>query len=83
MSFQRLLLWIFQSGAWYTDNETECTAGVTDDCIRSYKKDLLDVTEQHARLFMKGVLVLSVVMCIMCYKWREIANAFIYLECAA
>ena len=50
-------------------------------CVFNYNIELMDPIAEVFRWILFSLIVLSLVLCLLTYKWRWISNKFLYLEC--
>ena len=50
------------------------------DCVYEYNMHLQPY-EDAFRWVIFSLIILSLILCILCYKWRRLSNLIIYLEC--
>lgn len=79
LTFVRVVLIFSKQGSWYAE-EPECTDGLLLKCIGPYNESILQYTLDVARVMVKANVLVTMIVCILCYKWRSLGNAFIYLE---
>ena len=74
-------VWQFfrKSGAWYSEQE-DCSSENFILCIGPYDKDIIDPMLQFWKTASNAVLFTSVILCILAYWWRGLANLFLILE---
>ena len=75
----RLYGMLTMSISWFQD-EKVCDGIEFSKCYRPYNRDLLDATAEPARIIVQVLTVLMVIICILCFKYRSLAGAFIYIE---
>ena len=57
-----------------------CDSGQFTKCYRPYNENVLDATADFARIIVQVLTVTNVILCLFCYRWRSMAQAFIYIE---
>ena len=69
------------SGAkgWFGD-QVMCSEEVKTDCIKHYNKAFLDPIRPYTSNVMFVITFISIVLCILCYRWRSIADYFFTIE---
>ena len=45
-----------------------------------YDENIIEPVEPYFRKALSGIIFLSALLCVLCYKWRGIANVFMMLE---
>ena len=83
-SLARLAMLVTSTGAWF-GKQSICLPEepYREDCIYNYNVEQLGGPVQDmARWVLASLVILSLLLCILCYKWRVIANSFLYFECA-
>ena len=70
---------IFSSGGWFGE-QRRCDSKIIDNCLGDYNESLLDPTANAFNRILKLLVILSLVLSILCYKWKGIALYFYYLE---
>ena len=53
-----------------------------ENCIGAYNTTIMDPMEPSMRIILFILIIAGLFLDILCLKYRSIANAFIYLECA-
>ena len=83
----RTLQVFFSSGAWFQDKKL-CSDNIAldgeeheKDCVGNYNSDLMDPPEYNLRMLLKTLVFVGIIIDLLSFKWRRLANAFIYLEC--
>lgn len=80
VSCYRLLGQYFaKEGVWFEEIE-KCSPAIYDKCLGSYREDLLDPLEDLSRKLALGVLIISVVLSVLAFKWRYLADYFLTME---
>ena len=64
---------------WVQEQE-RCADGKIDECFGDYNEQLFEVTGAPARWFIKSLVFLTAILCILAFRWRHLANLFIYLD---
>ena len=59
-----------------------CSATVNKDCIERYNEELVDKLESYFQNILTAMLFLNLVICMLTYKWRQIANYIWLFELA-
>ena len=70
-------------GGWYMKQhqcEDRSLLCEQDDCLGPYAKELLDPGEDFFRILLIVLTILSIILCVLCYRWRFLANSFVYIE---
>ena len=63
-------------------SENDLEASIDDKCITEYNTGIIEALEPIMIIIIKISLFTGAILCIICFRRRETANAFIYLECA-
>ena len=81
-SFTIVRFWqmVRSEGAWFQD-EPKCSTENYYDCLGPYNEKLIDPILQYSRNTLTVLMILSAILCIICYKKRDLANSFMVLEC--
>ena len=79
LSIFRCLEIIFSTGNWFGDHE-KCSADLTQNCIGTYDENLMEPTRPTCLFVLELLIFLGVFADALCYKWRQLARFFIYLE---
>ena len=64
---------------WFQD-EKVCDGTEFINCYRPYNEQVLDMTATSARIVVQAIIIIGVIICFLCCKWRSLARSFIYLE---
>ena len=83
-SIVRIYQFSTKNGSWYNEHTlcSDTTQMTKDsDCVFQYNTDLMDPVAEVFRWIIFSLILLSLILCLITYKWRWIANAFLYLEC--
>ncbi len=70
---------ITKTGGWFQD-EVKCSNGQIDNCYGEYNREILDLTETPARIFLYGLIIVLFILCLCAYRWRFLASYLIYGE---
>ena len=76
----RLFQLLFSHGSWFEKKQV-CTEDVTEKCIPEYNEDLMDPLEDGTRFLVKILVVAGILLDLLCIKYRNLANMYMYLEC--
>ena len=68
-----------QKGAWFS-NEPKCSAENFYDCLGPFNEELIDPILNWAERVLYILILFSALLCLICYKKRSLASAFITLE---
>ena len=68
-----------KSGAWYSEQK-DCSSENFILCTGPYDKDIIDPMLPFMKTALVALLFISVVICILAYWWRGLANLFMILE---
>ena len=79
LSIPRLYGMFTKSIPWFQE-ETLCDGSEFTKCYRPYNAEFLDKTADAARIVVQVTLIITIIICLICFKWRSAASAFIYLE---
>ena len=71
------------SGAWFAEKCVCLDHEIAKDkeCVGTYNNDIVDPMEPSLRIILIGLIIVGTLLDLLCYKWRRMANTFIYLEC--
>lgn len=75
----RLLGWT-RGIHWFTDYP-KCGADVTSDCVSPYNEEFVDPIKESVRKVLASLIIISALFCVICFKKRSLANAFMVIEC--
>ena len=67
------------SGGWFTE-PIHCSEEVKSDCIVDYNEALMDPLTPATGYILQGLQIPAVIACILCLKWRFIADYFFAAE---
>ena len=71
------------TGGWYREDPM-CTDDTTvdkmRDCVGPYN-DIIDESVTLCRIALAALVIISAILCCLCYKWRNISESFLYIEC--
>ena len=79
MSLYRVIQAITKTGHWYED-PVDCSAETFYDCIGRYNEDMLDPIDSKVRFMHRLAIGASVVLCLLAYRWRFLADFCLYFE---
>mmetsp|Transcript_10678 Transcript_10678/g.13251 ORF Transcript_10678/g.13251 Transcript_10678/m.13251 type:complete len:135 (-) Transcript_10678:2547-2951(-) len=79
-TFFRSIEIVSNRGGWFGEQKF-CTKEVTEDCIGQYNKDFMDPLTPLMGNCMRTVNFLTLIVCIVCFKKRELADLFFPIEC--
>lgn len=81
---QRIFQAFSQQGGWFR-NDPDCSlldaSADLRNCLYEYNKEVVNVAEGVGRQILYILIAVSAVLCIFSFKWRMLANSFMYLEC--
>ena len=75
----RIVQILTSSGGWYGET-VKCDEKVKAECIGEYNEAFLDPLSPYMGQILKVYMIPSVILCIWCYKKREIADYFYHIE---
>lgn len=64
---------------WVQEQE-KCADGKFDQCFGDYNEKLFEVTGAPARWIIKTLVLIGAILCLLAFRWRHLANLFIYIE---
>lgn len=70
---------VVKTGHWF-EEPVFCSAETFSNCVGQYREDMLDPVESTFRFLLNVAIGVSVVLCILAYKWRFLADFCIHLE---
>ena len=50
------------------------------DCVGPYY-EIIEGSVTFSRIALAGLVIISAILCCLCYKWRNISQSFLYIEC--
>ena len=75
---------IFSGGSWFQSRErcdSETEPPKTSDCLGKYNEAVMDPIADFFFYALHVLVAVSIVLSLLCFKWRWIAGYFLYLEC--
>ena len=64
----------------WVQEQKRCADGKFDECFGDSNEQLFEVTGAPARWFIKALVLIGVILCILAFRWRHLANLFIYID---
>ena len=79
ITFYRAAQALTKTGFWFNE-PVGCSSEQFQDCLGSYREDLLEPIEGISRFMLRFSIGVAVVINVLSYKWRFLADYCLYME---